>query len=58
MLAAIAPFTPVRNADLLSTYGHMDKTDEMIVKFGVETKTKGITAVVCLTEQALVNAQR
>ena len=35
-----------------------NKTDETIVKFGVETKTTGNTAVVCLTEQALVNAQK
>ena len=35
-----------------------NKTDETIVNSGGETKTKGNTAVVCLTEQALVNAQK
>ena len=35
-----------------------NKADETIVQFGVETKTKGNTALVCLTEQALVNTQQ
>jgi hypothetical protein len=36
-----------------------NQTDETIVKkFNEGTKTKGNTAVVCLTEQALVNAQK